>query len=121
MTKTRLVAATLCLLMPLAGCGRGYVLPMGDGLSRHSPPTVEGRIIDLTPDQLTLEAGDREVVIRIQPTTKVFRIAGGTVFQEELGIGQRVQVWYEDRRGGGNSPALAAVLMVASLDPGDER
>ncbi len=106
--------------MMLPACGGRYVLPVGDGISSYSPPSLEGRLVEVAPEQVTIDAGDRRVVVQIQPTTQFFKIAGGLVFQDELRAGQRVQVWYESRREAAEASPRAAVLMVASLDPSDE-
>jgi hypothetical protein len=120
MIQTRFSLVALCLAMLLPACGGRYVLPIGDGISSYSPPLLEGRLIDVAPLQLTIDVGDRQVVVQIQPTTQFFKIAGGLVFRDELRAGQRVQVWYESRREEREASPRAAVVMVASLDPGDE-
>jgi hypothetical protein len=116
-TRCLLVAA-LCA----AGCGRGYVLPVGDGITPYSPAALQGRIAEIAPDRLMITLDSSGMTTVLTPAeTKFFRATGGLVLRQELVVGQRVRVWFPtpsaEKAG---DPPTAAVVMLASLDPADD-
>lgn len=110
---------TLCALAVLTACHR-YVLPTGDGESRYSPPSLQGRITAVDEMGITVasDAGDM-IAVETPPDTRLYKLAGGVVLRHELVVGHRVRVWFASHKPP-YMPPHAAVVMLASLDPADD-
>ena len=119
--RWRRIVAAVGVAMALAGCTHRYALPNGDPEIKYSPPALQGRITAVGPQQLTVMTdGGETVEIDTPAETKYFKIAGGLVLRQELIVGQRVRVWYQSANSKPNVPRPAAVVLLASLDPGDD-
>jgi hypothetical protein len=117
----RRIAVAVAVAMTLAGCTHRYVVPNGDPDSKYSPPALQGRIMAVGPQQITVMAdGGETVEIDTPSETKYFKLAGGLVLRPELVVGQRVRVWYESANPKPGAPRHAAAVLLASLDPGDD-
>ena len=113
---------TMCALLVLSigGCGRRVVLPKGDGESKYSPPSLQGRITVVDPMQITVGSDTGEtVVIETPADTRFYKLVGGVVLRPELMAGQRIRVWFAQHKPP-YMPPRAAVVMLASLDPADD-
>ncbi len=118
---TRREGLALCVALTLIGCGHRYVVPTGEVGERPSPYALQGRIVELTADQMTVSTDDGSMaVVQLPPETKFMKVNDGVVFRQELIVGHRVRVWFD---GPADSRAAAArraaVVMLASLDPRD--
>jgi hypothetical protein len=111
---------TVCVLLALASCSRfqRYVVPKGDGGTKHAVHALQGRITAVEADKLTVVSdGGETVVVPTTPSTRFYKLVGGVVLRPELMPGHRVRVWYTSSK-----PPVgpAAVVMLASLDPTDD-
>ena len=124
---TGLLAWGVALGVMILGCAQqSYVLPIADGGPEPSPPTLQGRISLVGNGQIEVrltEATGRashSVVVRVLDSTEIFTVYGGYVPYSKLVEGQAVRVWAakpEEPRDG--EVISAAVIMLASKDPGD--
>lgn len=126
------VAIAIALIMALslnAGASHArWVLPVPDGGDvEPSPPSVQGYLVTVATDSITLKRDSRDgkardtPVVRLTSRTEFFSAYGGAYKPNELRPGQYVWVWYitQDPRKAG-SPAQAAVVMLWSTDPNDK-
>jgi hypothetical protein len=120
--RGRHVVLALVVLLACASCLNRYVLPTGDGESKHSPHAVQGRITAIDADQLTvLSDGGETLMIAVDPETKFYKAVGGVVLRPELMTGHRVRIWFHSQKAAeGASRGPAAVVELASLDPADD-
>ena len=113
---------TICALLALgvSGCLHKYGLPTGDGEPDYSPPSLQGRITAVDTAKITVMAEAGETVdIETPSDTRFYKLAGGVVLRQELVAGHRVRVWFVQHKPP-YMPPRAAVVMLASLDPGDD-
>ena len=117
-------ARVVVLAVTLAGCSPSpYVLPTPDGGSEASPPALDGRIVSVRGDELSVATDEttspRVVEFRVGSRTQLFTVYGGFVSTNELSVGQRVRVWFE-QPGIDPRSAVAAAIVLASMDPNDD-
>ena len=121
--------ALMTLVFPvLVACvSKPYVLPTADGGPRPSPPSLQGRIVRVEPEQIVVSADHpstmvgSETVVRLTLKTEIFTAYGGHVPPSTLVPGIRVRVWCarpaKPKRG---EVLTAAMVMIASKDPNDD-
>ena len=92
------IAGILLLLaalaaVPVALANDEYRIPTLDS-REASPPTVRGRVIDISGNILLLERGGAEVAVLTSPETHFFTEPGGLIGLNDICLGSIAQVWH---------------------------
>lgn len=131
MTANSKRVLTLNIVVLLTSCAisqeQRWVLPVADGGSQPSPPSVHGYLVKVARNTIVVQRDTRSkkavgaVTVELKTKTDFFTAYGGPYNPDRLRSGQYVWVWYvtADPTKAGTPPA-AAVVILWSKDPSDK-